>query len=133
MKKLLITGLLSVAVSGNALAAQTADACKAEEGRLRAEEGLACSGARYFFNPSACYKAQRLLKQFAEGSCSKYVAAQPAIAAPDRPAAPQPVQPIAARSTLRVMSSARPSEIELLKAEVRRLRSEVEQLKLRCK
>jgi hypothetical protein len=47
------------------------DACRKQEKELNAKETDQCSGIKYTFNPSGCFSARRMLKEFNEGKCRK--------------------------------------------------------------
>lgn len=114
------------------------DVCGKQGADLRARETQACSGVAYVFNPSACYRVQRELKEFATGPCRKAgpPTAQIPIAVSDTK--PAPVQsstsvahiPVPPRQS---STADQQSEIERLKAEIVELKQQMEVLKARCR
>ncbi len=47
------------------------DACRKQEQELKSKEIDQCSGIKYTFNPSGCFSARRILKEFEESRCRK--------------------------------------------------------------
>jgi hypothetical protein len=71
MRNILTVTALFLLIAGNALAGSEYDKCVADENTLKARETADCKGLSYLLNPSACFAAQKALKEYAGGKCRK--------------------------------------------------------------
>jgi hypothetical protein len=116
-------------------------ACRKQEQELRGKEADHCSGIKYTFNPSGCFSARRMLREFEEGRCRKIEAAEKgSLKENSNKTIPKelPVAAPAVTSPLRVNPSITPvadtlprqaGETEKLREENVRIKAENEKLK----
>lgn len=127
------------------------EACRKQEKELKEREADRCSGIKYTFNPSGCFSARRMLKEFSEGKCRKTAvddkellqgqskqimpASIPATVIKNPPASPQSAVnqmkvPIADTAPKQTGETEKLKEENVrIKAENERLRAEIEQLR----
>jgi hypothetical protein len=101
------------------------DRCVSDESALRGKEASNCSGFSMLFNPSGCYSVQKDLKEYDNGKCKRIGDMEGVrVVAPEQKATEKAV---AANITPDIASLK--AENESLKAEIIRLRNEIEDLK----
>jgi hypothetical protein len=104
------------------------DKCVSDESALREKEASNCSGYSMLFNPSGCYSVRKDLQEYDNGKCKRIGDKEGVrVVAPEQKAKGDIQKAVAANST--PDDASLKAENELLKAEIIRLRNEIEALK----
>jgi hypothetical protein len=135
--KTIALGCLGLLVLGGEAIARDEDAaCRKEEQALRERAAEKCGEFSKLLNPSGCIAVQNDLKAFANGGCKKRNGTGSTIersASPPTPP-PMPTEPSPASASQRALGKPLdPAQLQrendLLKAEIIRLRTEIERLR----